>query len=569
MTASDILRWFGETSLAVGALILLVLIIRKPFARLFGPRAAYALWLAPLLRLFLPKLAVLPAAPASESALVWLDMAVMPSVASLDPSAVSLWAIVAGAALFIWIAVAVAWLSVTLETQTRFLRAQLALSAPASAELTALAADVAETVGLKNPPQIRVANDFFGPAVVGLFRPALFLPVNFEKDYDLEERRLALAHELSHIARGDIAASLVAFAFQAAQWPNPLVHVAMRAFRTDQEAACDAFVLARCRWNENTASDYASAIVKSAAGAVSPACALTLGHPVKERLMLLKSTSKSPLHLFAGGVSAMALVVAGCAATANYGYATADGKEGAEARVEQSSTATSVIKADKGEALVIDGVKGAAKIEIREENGDRTVRIFDDKGELISENIYGPDEGLPFDDIIIKNKDGSERKIKVASLGGDARRMLFFGKGEGDEKNLAIAAVLGDLRMMDLVDGEDVTVFNAGGGEGKLIELHKMRLLGGASGLAFCTGDGDGETVMLDLTDEEGDEASKSVNRTVVCLSGADADPEKRAEALQKAIDHIEENAKKDEERRQKMIAALRKQLQELEAEKQ
>ena len=54
MTAIDLLRWLGETSLALSILILLVLIIRKPFAKLFGARAAYALWLAPAARLFGP-----------------------------------------------------------------------------------------------------------------------------------------------------------------------------------------------------------------------------------------------------------------------------------------------------------------------------------------------------------------------------------------------------------------------------------------------------------------------------------------------------------------------------------
>ena len=49
-----------ETLLWTGALIALVLVLRRPVTRHFGPGAAYALWLLPFARLLLPPL-VLPA----------------------------------------------------------------------------------------------------------------------------------------------------------------------------------------------------------------------------------------------------------------------------------------------------------------------------------------------------------------------------------------------------------------------------------------------------------------------------------------------------------------------------
>ena len=45
-----------QTSLAVGILFFIVLLVRRPFARQFGAKAAYALWLVPLARLFMPPL---------------------------------------------------------------------------------------------------------------------------------------------------------------------------------------------------------------------------------------------------------------------------------------------------------------------------------------------------------------------------------------------------------------------------------------------------------------------------------------------------------------------------------
>ncbi len=48
--------WLFDTLLWTAALIALVLVIRRPVARWFGPQIAYALWAIPALRLFLPPL---------------------------------------------------------------------------------------------------------------------------------------------------------------------------------------------------------------------------------------------------------------------------------------------------------------------------------------------------------------------------------------------------------------------------------------------------------------------------------------------------------------------------------
>jgi len=53
--------WLYETLLATSILVVIILLIRKPVARYFGPAAAYLLWIAPVLRLVLPEFSVLPA----------------------------------------------------------------------------------------------------------------------------------------------------------------------------------------------------------------------------------------------------------------------------------------------------------------------------------------------------------------------------------------------------------------------------------------------------------------------------------------------------------------------------
>ena len=67
------MSWLLETLAWTAALIALVLVLRRPVARHFGPKAAYALWLLPFLRLLLPPivlpawLAKAPVEPAVES----------------------------------------------------------------------------------------------------------------------------------------------------------------------------------------------------------------------------------------------------------------------------------------------------------------------------------------------------------------------------------------------------------------------------------------------------------------------------------------------------------------------
>src|SRR4051812_31679211 len=48
--------WAVGTAVAVSILIVLVLGLRRPVARLFGAQAAYALWAAPLIRALMPRL---------------------------------------------------------------------------------------------------------------------------------------------------------------------------------------------------------------------------------------------------------------------------------------------------------------------------------------------------------------------------------------------------------------------------------------------------------------------------------------------------------------------------------
>ena len=58
MPSEIIIGWGVQTGLSVTLLVVFILLIRRPFAKRFGAKAAYALWLLPVLRLFIPTIKV-------------------------------------------------------------------------------------------------------------------------------------------------------------------------------------------------------------------------------------------------------------------------------------------------------------------------------------------------------------------------------------------------------------------------------------------------------------------------------------------------------------------------------
>src|SRR2546423_422496 len=108
----------------------------------------------------------------------------------------------------------------------------------------AQAAELASALGLRRSPPLREAAGAPGPLVLGLLRPTILLPPSLAARLSPEELRLALAHELAHLARGDLWLSLVPTLAQSLFFFHPLVGLACREWATAREAACDAAALA-------------------------------------------------------------------------------------------------------------------------------------------------------------------------------------------------------------------------------------------------------------------------------------------------------------------------------------
>ena len=106
-----------------------------------------------------------------------------------------------------------------------------------------------------------------GPAIVGVLTPRLVTPADFSARFTSEERRLVRAHERAHMDRLDARCNALVLALQCLNWFNPLVHLAARAMRFDQELACDATVIHRLPRDRRR---YAEALLRSHAQMPAP-----------------------------------------------------------------------------------------------------------------------------------------------------------------------------------------------------------------------------------------------------------------------------------------------------------
>jgi beta-lactamase regulating signal transducer with metallopeptidase domain len=297
------MTWLVETLVASTLLLAIVLVLRRPVARLLGPHTAYLLWILPLARLLLPPIpgARIVDLPMAQAPTVTAPALVAMEATAEAPQSVALtsafdWGL---AVVGLWLAVAVLHMVCHIISYRRFIR---------------------RTVGPQPPLQIIdgiavYGADVAGPAAAGIVRRRILLPCDFADRFDAHERRLALAHEVAHHRRGDLVANWLALAVLSLHWFNPLAHIAYRAFRADQELACDATVLGATSATERHA--YASAVVK-AAWTRSPvaACPMNSAGQIKARLAMMKAGGWSIQHRLTGLAIVSGLAVLGLAATA-------------------------------------------------------------------------------------------------------------------------------------------------------------------------------------------------------------------------------------------------------------
>ena len=330
MTPAELLPILGETTLAGSAAILLVLALRRALRRAFGAGVAYSAWaLVPLAMLVV----LLPAAQ--------VPTLVAPVVAMEMPSGLrAVNGVDATVGLAPWVVIFVACGALAFAfrlavQQRRFMRGLGSLVDRGGGVL------VAEAVaGL--------------PAVVGIWRPRIVLPADAMRRYNTAERDLMLVHERAHIARGDLWANALVASLRCLFWFNPLVHLAARRFRHDQELACDEHVVRR---HPEARRAYGEAMLKTqlARGLLPLGCHWGQTHPLKERIEMLKQ----PLHSMRRRVIGRAVAVALLCATGYAAWAAQPAQPSISIMPAGKIAADIALRVDEGAPLQLRAVAGA------------------------------------------------------------------------------------------------------------------------------------------------------------------------------------------------------------------
>ncbi|MDR7268585.1 beta-lactamase regulating signal transducer with metallopeptidase domain [Pelomonas saccharophila] len=282
------LSWLGQQALLLSAAVLL-LALARPLLKRQGAGLVYAAWLlvpALLLTPLLPR-----PAPQQEPLPLVLGAAGLDAHATLPtwsrpaPDQGSLWLMFW---LMLWLAGAALSLALQLRHQWRLQRHGSRLPAGHS------------------------------PALIGLLRPRVQLPLDFEARFGATERALILAHEDVHRSRHDNLWNLLAGLLVALHWWNPLAHWAWRRMQTDQELSCDAAVLASRPGDRPV---YARALLLAHgldARAAPLASRWSSHHPLIERIAMLNrprsATSRGRNVLAASLLALTGLVYAAQAA---------------------------------------------------------------------------------------------------------------------------------------------------------------------------------------------------------------------------------------------------------------
>lgn len=293
MISHELMRVLVHTSVLSSVAIVIALLLRKPLRRSFGAQAAYVVWSLVPVALVSSALPVPMQRGQALETVVQLAAPMRSAVAWVTPAgSAPNWL---GIAALLWLLGSVGLLVWMTFAQQRFMRS-----------LGELRHGNGGQCAQHDVPGL--------PATVGVLRPQIVLPTDFETRYSAQQQMLMLAHERTHIARGDHWMNAFALAMQCAFWFNPLVHLVQRYFRQDQELACDASVLAQLPM---VRSVYGQTLLQQqlATQATPLGCHFGFSHPLKERLFMLNADQPSALRRGLGR-SCMALLLAGMVFTA-------------------------------------------------------------------------------------------------------------------------------------------------------------------------------------------------------------------------------------------------------------
>ncbi len=201
---------------------------------------------------------------------------------------------------------------------------------------------LANALGVRRPVALHERPECGSPAVVGWRRPIVLMPADHRQWSDAQ-RRAALAHELAHIARNDVAWRLAASVAQAVHYFHPLVHWLVRRLALVQELAADRLAAAAVGGSANylrAVSELALRLDDHSRLRAEPVVLPAFSSNLMRRIVMLRSMDgrrQLAWPRLCGAAAAALVAIAGVVAMADGGDKPADAPP---AVIPASSTST-------------------------------------------------------------------------------------------------------------------------------------------------------------------------------------------------------------------------------------
>jgi bla regulator protein blaR1 len=519
-------EWLFDTLVATSMLLLFVLMVRGHVARIFGPSVAYWLWLLPAARLFMPVLTKEVVAPVGSSnppvADIARDAALIPSGNAVETAR-----LVEVAPSIDWIGVG---LTVWLGGAALLFIVQMLRYVAMRDELLGDATEIDQIGTIRVIETDRIG----GPLAFGLFRRFIAVPDHFTTTFSPQESELALAHELAHHRSGDLYANLAAFIFLCLQWFNPLAWMAWSAFRFDQEAACDARVLAGT--DAQTRQSYGRALARSAAEPTPTlAMAMALNKPstIIQRLrrLMMNDTSKRRRMTGRLAILAAAAIALPMTATVVPVFAEDKAEDGHQAKADKHKTRIILIKGKDGQNVKVD-VSGDADTPF--------VKTIQKDGKTIVLRSNREMSDAEIEKMVEEAEESRIEADKAAAEASEAAADAEAARENAEEQRIRSVRVISDIDFANLVPEINVR------------EVHKN-----------CK---KGQNVSTDVRGFE--DGKRGSVRISVCGAGmASAIRAEAIQGLREALDDIREEEGIPEKIRSSVMNQLQGQIDTMEAQ--
>ena len=125
-----------------------------------------------------------------------------------------------------------------------------------------------DAIGVGRQPVLKEVEGLTVPAVSGIRRPAICLPMGSIEELSRSELRLVLRHELAHVKRRDGFVLTLCLLIRALHWLNPMAWLIVARIRHYMEQSADEIALQTYQGINST--DYGHLLLKFATGSPQP-----------------------------------------------------------------------------------------------------------------------------------------------------------------------------------------------------------------------------------------------------------------------------------------------------------